>query len=287
MDRRTFLYTTLTGAAGIGIGAWISVNPKRTIENSETTRLVSLHPSITETIYHLEGQKNLIGRSDFCKSPKQVEALPNTGTGLKPNVEKLVGLKPSHIFIDGSSGAEIEKLESIATVISLAWLTLEDVIASTLALGRILNKEAQAANLTNRYKKAFKSTKTQSSPTILMVFESSNLGSDALWFMRANCIHGQGVAACGFQNAAPPTSGPPSMSIEELIALDPDVLMVLTSNPDEKYHETLIRSFDKLPVLTAVKNQRVRVLHEKNVMSTGPQILKFLDNLKQQKAELF
>ena len=85
---------------------------------------------------------------------------------------------------------------------------------------------------------------------------------------RKNCLHGEALTACGFRNAAPSTDGPPSMSIEALIANNPDIIMILTSNPDTTFHESLIREFDKLPVLKAVEQKKVGVLYMENVMGT-------------------
>ena len=111
MDRRTLLYTSLGGLTCIGIGTWISGFKSKSPAAGNLERFISLHPSITDTIYHLAGEKNLVGHSDFCSLPEQAANLPNVGTSLKPNLEKLVSLQPSHIFIDGASGVDVKSLQ--------------------------------------------------------------------------------------------------------------------------------------------------------------------------------
>ena len=69
-----------------------------TVLNAEEYRIVSLSPAMTEIICHLGLEKNLVGRSDVCNYPDSVKNLPIAGSFAKPNVEKILMLKPTHIF---------------------------------------------------------------------------------------------------------------------------------------------------------------------------------------------
>ena len=69
-----------------------------TILNAEEFRIVSLSPAMTEIICHLGLEKNLVGRSDVCNYPDSVKNLPIAGSFAKPNIEKILTLKPTHIL---------------------------------------------------------------------------------------------------------------------------------------------------------------------------------------------
>lgn len=64
-------------------------------------RIVSLVPSITETLCDLELQENIVGRTKFCVSPKSLyPKVPTIGGTKDVNIEKIVSLKPTHILMN-------------------------------------------------------------------------------------------------------------------------------------------------------------------------------------------
>ena len=65
--------------------------------NADEFRIVSLSPAMTEIICHLGLEKKLIARSEVCNYPQSVLTLPVAGGFAKPNVEKIIELKPTHI----------------------------------------------------------------------------------------------------------------------------------------------------------------------------------------------
>ena len=67
------------------------------MSNAEEFRIVSLSPAMTEIICHLGLRENLVGRSEVCNYPESVKNLPIAGAFAKPNVEKILRLKPTHI----------------------------------------------------------------------------------------------------------------------------------------------------------------------------------------------
>jgi iron complex transport system substrate-binding protein len=61
-------------------------------------RLVSIAPSITETLYSLGLGDRLVGDTDYCDYPPQAKALPHVGALLNPSLEKIVALKPDLVL---------------------------------------------------------------------------------------------------------------------------------------------------------------------------------------------
>jgi iron complex transport system substrate-binding protein len=56
-------------------------------------RIVSLVPSVTETLREIGATDRIVGRTDFDTSPWAKE-LPSVGGGLEPNLEAIVALRP-------------------------------------------------------------------------------------------------------------------------------------------------------------------------------------------------
>src|SRR3954468_9568198 len=59
------------------------------------TRVVSLMPSVTDTVYALGGSTQLVGITDFSQYPPQAaEEKPSVGDILKPSLERIAALHP-------------------------------------------------------------------------------------------------------------------------------------------------------------------------------------------------
>ena len=60
-------------------------------------RIVSLSPSLTETIYQLGKGDLLVGRSIVCNYPKEVKKVKVVGNFNKPNIERLAVMIPDYV----------------------------------------------------------------------------------------------------------------------------------------------------------------------------------------------
>ena len=61
-------------------------------------RIISLAPHITEIIYALHAQDQLVAVTDFCRYPEEAASKEKIGGLLDPNIEKIIMLKPTLIF---------------------------------------------------------------------------------------------------------------------------------------------------------------------------------------------
>ena len=75
-------------------------------------RIVSLLPSLTETVCALGACQRLVGVDRYSNWPDSVKRLPSVGGGLDPSMERIVSLKPDLVLAAGSTrGAE--RLEAL------------------------------------------------------------------------------------------------------------------------------------------------------------------------------
>ena len=68
-------------------------------------RIVSLLPSLTETICELGYCQRLVGVDRYSNFPASLQNLPQLGGGLDPNIEAIVALKPDVVVMAASSRA--------------------------------------------------------------------------------------------------------------------------------------------------------------------------------------
>jgi iron complex transport system substrate-binding protein len=75
-------------------------------------RIVSILPSLTESVCALEQCHRLIGVDRYSNYPASVRRLPVLGGGMDPNIEAIVALKPDMVLLSVSSRAS-ERLEAL------------------------------------------------------------------------------------------------------------------------------------------------------------------------------
>ena len=75
-------------------------------------RIVSLLPSLTESVCELGGCERLVGVDRYSNWPAPVKQLPQVGGGLDPNVEAVVALKPDLVLASVSTRAA-DRLRSL------------------------------------------------------------------------------------------------------------------------------------------------------------------------------
>lgn len=253
-------------------------------EPAETSAgILSLIPAFTETIAYLGAEDKLVGRSDYCLNPEQVTSLPAFGSSLTPNLESIARLRPAHILLDGSVGAAGKELTPLGEVVAMPWLTLDEVAESTLRIGELVEQISAAAKLSEQFRTQLMSTATENAPRVLLVMSGSDVRKGQIWYIRPDSLHGAALNAAGFRNAiADAPDGPPSLSVERLLSLDPDVILFLTTTSlDDAAQGALIESLSGLTLLSAVKKSSVGVVNLPNGMGVGPGILQLPQALKQ------
>ena len=75
-------------------------------------RIVSLLPSLTETVCALQQCHKLVGLDRYSNWPESVKAIPRVGGGLDPNIESIVALKPDLVLAAGSTRVA-DRLQSL------------------------------------------------------------------------------------------------------------------------------------------------------------------------------
>jgi iron complex transport system substrate-binding protein len=69
-------------------------------------RIVSLVPSVTETIFALGGEARLVGVSDYCDWPPAARLKPRVGGMVSPSLEAIVALRPDLVVGTDEGGRE-------------------------------------------------------------------------------------------------------------------------------------------------------------------------------------
>jgi ABC-type Fe3+-hydroxamate transport system substrate-binding protein len=287
VKRRALLQAALSSALWSTFGC--DHASQKSAVGSGKQRLVSLSPAITETVFAIGAGPELVGVSDYCNYPDAAKKLPRTGTALTPNYEAIVRLSPSMILCEAAASTPKRELGALGVTKFLPWLSLEDIVSSTRLLGAFTSHAAEADVLASRLWDGLAVAEVPTGPRVLVVLGEGTGKLSEIYFIKKNSIHGAALRAAGARNAvAEDVPGVPRLSIEELLRLDPDAIIVLVApTPDAPSEAQVERDYGALEPLTAVKNKRVSVLKSAEAFANGPRILTLAEHLRQEVGRLF
>ncbi|MEM7677051.1 MAG: ABC transporter substrate-binding protein [Myxococcota bacterium] len=238
---------------------------------------MSLSPQVTETIGALDALPRLVGVSDYCGQPPEACARPRVGHGLRPDLEAIARLKPTAILLESTQQGPGVDLTKLAPTVNLPWLTLDQAIESIRRIGALVGRNEAANELARQYESELAPAAADHGPEVLLVIGYPE-PSGTFWFMKPTSLHGRLVPAAGARHpkALENWTGPPKMSAEDLVRLDPQWLIVLAEHDDA----AALGAFDRLTTLRAVQQKQVRRIIRPSVFNTGPSLLKLGPALK-------
>lgn len=126
------------------------------------SRIISLAPSITETLYMLGAESQLIGVTDQSNWPEAAKLKPRIGDLLNPNFEIILNAKPDLIIAStaGNDRAAVMKLAELGLpVFVTAPRSVEKIFESIETIGRITGRESEGKQLVSRMKARLEAVK--------------------------------------------------------------------------------------------------------------------------------
>jgi ABC-type Fe3+-hydroxamate transport system substrate-binding protein len=215
--------------------------------------------------------------------------VPQVGTAITPNFERIAGARPDLIISSEVAGDTLAPLKKLAPTLTLPWLTLEQWLGSIRTIGATVDCEQEATRLIEKIKLTLSPVFGPKAPRVLLALDYASAGTNETWFIRRNSIHGVALEAAGGKNAvARDVVGQPKLSAEALLAVDPDAIIVLRSEEaDARLEAQAIAHFEKWPPLSAVQNKRIAVISMPNLLTVGPSVLELVPQFESTLAVLF
>ncbi len=188
-------------------------------------RIVSLLPSLTETVCALDQCQRLVGVDRYSNFPASVRALPQVGGGLDPNIEAVVALKPDVVLMATSSRAS-ERLEALGLkVMALEPKNHADVRRVLEKIGTLL--EVNDAQRVWRVIDAGVSAAAQSVPPAMRNTRVYFEVNSAPYAAGESSFIGETLTRLGVKNIVPASLGPfPKLNPEFVVRANPDLIMV-------------------------------------------------------------
>lgn len=254
-----------------------SLNREVTIEK-EPKKVISAAPNITETIYALNKEDTLIGRTDFCTYPKEASKIQSIGGLTNPNIEKITNLKPDIVIASNHfREQDLKKLEELN--IKVVVLSGPESFQSTYDImrnvGKILNANDKANSIVSNmikkvdYVKA--KVKGKGTPTTYYVV---SFGKSGDFTAGKDTFLDTMITTAGGKNAASDVTGW-KYSLEKLIEKNPDI--IICSNKFNSKNEIKVQEGYK--DLDAVKKNKLFEIDEDIINRQGPRLADGLEAL--------
>jgi iron complex transport system substrate-binding protein len=281
-----FLFLIIFVIAVIGVN---SQSTSKSSSNQTSQRIISLSPSITETLFALGLGDRVVAVTDYCDFPAEVNQLPKVGGFINPNLETIIALQPDLVILLANQQRLVEQLQQL-NIPTLAVLTtsLDDIKQTIATIGQRTQNQQQANELLKKinHKIAFIAKKTTglSRPNVMITMGHS-IDSE---HMKQIFIAGQHdfyndlITLAGGQNvyqAQQPSV--PSLSVEGIMQLNPQIIFDIYPEADDHNSDLVqvLQQWHNLMYVDAIKNNRIHIIEQNYATIPGPRIFLLLDQL--------
>jgi len=252
-------------------------------------RIVSLAPSITEMLFALGLGDRIVGVTEYCDYPKEALNITKIGGYYNPNYEAVVALKPDLIVMLPGHKKPKKYLTGFGfNTLVVKNESIPGILESILDIGGICDKEDKAVKIVGDIKKRLSKIKSETKnlqhPTV-MISVGRNMGSGNLQGVYIACNDGfysSMVTLAGGINACKGGIARfPSISKEGIIRLNPEIIIDMI--PDLKKNgwkeKNVLKEWETLSSVSAVKNKSVHVFGEGYAVIPGPRFVLIVEDM--------
>ena len=247
------------GMAALALAGAVGATPVKVVDDrgvavnlaAPPTRVVTLLPSLTETVCELGACGRLVGTDRYSNHPAPVRALPKTGGLDDANVEMIVALKPDVVLLAVSSRV-IDRLEGLGLkVVALEPKTYEDVRRVAGKVSQVLGQGPAGDRLWTRLEAQVEEA-ARSVPAAARGLSVYYEIDSAPYAAGASSFIGHTLSRLGAVNIVPASLGPfPKLNPEYVVRADPQVIMVSAKGAPG------LATRPGWPRIRAVRDQRV------------------------------
>ena len=233
---------------------------------SANERIISLSPSITEIIFALGKGDKMVATSSYSLYPKEAQKLPIIGGYENPHLEKILAHSPTLVVGQNFNQSTLKNLEKFnIKTLQLNLKTLSNIQKSITILAKEINATQNAAQLTLNIKNAIINAVKATTPhSVMIVYGLREDLRNATYISGHNIFFEDIIEICGNTNAFTSNmTAQPVLSYENIIALNPDQIIILHSHATETNVDVkkALQNWYSLPT-NAAKNKNISIVDE-------------------------
>lgn len=255
----------------------------------KVTRVVSLAPNLTESIFAVGAGDRLVGVTTFCNYPEQAKEIAKIGDTMNPNMESIIALKPDVVFV--STASQIENFTKTLEANGIAVYvtnptTLDGVIRNLSELGIIFGMHSSGNEFANLLKNRVEAVRTacktfrledetdewyDKKVGIVRVF--AQISKEPLFTVGKTAFLNDLLETAGGRSVTNKVeSSYPKLSKETALILQPEAIILSESDDNKEPND----AFKNSP---AVKNGRVYKVNADLLSRPGPRLIDALEQI--------
>jgi iron complex transport system substrate-binding protein len=250
--------------------------------DADVERIVSLAPSSTEMLFAVGAGEAVVGRDDFSDYPPEVADVSSIGSTYGDlNTEAIVALEPDLVVAAMINSPEhVEAIEKLGIPVfvlpnPMSFAELYEVISLAGELvGHEADAKALAQDLENRVNAVLDSL--EGVEAISVYYEVDGMDPTAPWTIGAGTFQNVLITQAGGVNAVSDLEGYVTLSLEELVTRDPQV-MIFSQGP---YVPTTVESVGERAgwgEISAVANGEIYGIDANWIDRPGPRLVDALE----------
>ena len=240
------------------------------------SRIVSLTPSITRSIYQLEEEDRLAGCSSYCVVEEK-DSVIVAGSVVGPDIEKIVSLKPDLVILsEFISENDVKTLEKFGLRIEIfrSPESFDELCSQFIRLGQLIDKEKEAERIAADIKNEvllLSDELEQRSPKPGVFMQ---IGSSPIFTVLPGTYMDDYIKFCGAENiAADLTNG--IVGREFVVAKNPDYIFIVTMGVAGNHEKEQWSRFSRM---NAARQNNIHILDSRIACEPTPE--NFINTLR-------
>jgi len=244
-------------------------------------RIVSLAPNITEILFSLGLDEEIVGVSIHCNFPEKAKTKVRVGSYISLDFEKITSLKPDLIIATGAGNTRemVDRLEKLGfQTYAIYPKNFNDILKSIGHIGEVVNREKEARGivegLRKRSQRVIELTKGLSRPKVFI-----QIGDAPIVTVGKGSFADDLIRLAGGENIAGKEKEVyPRFGMEEILKRSPEVIVISSMNPKGDYQK-ILEQWTRWKTIPAVKNGRIHLIDSDLLDRPSPRIIDGLEEL--------
>lgn len=224
----------------------------------QNLRIVSLVPSLTESLFDLGAGDTLVGATEYCLYPEAARKIERVGSVVSINSERIVQLRPDFILALGMNEQKsVLKIKSLGLVVHHfeSPKNFNEICEQFLLLGGLCHREQNARAIVEKSRQAVEHIRTLTAGLPIRT-AFIQLGSKPLFAATGDSFTTDYLRYSGGQNIA--EKSPSGLySREAVLAADPDLIIIASMGLHTDEEKAQWQTFSEMK---AVRRKAVHVV---------------------------
>jgi iron complex transport system substrate-binding protein len=244
-------------------------------------KIISLAPNVTEILFSLGLDQEIVGVSIHCNFPEKVQSKVRVGSYISLDFEKIVSLKPDLIIATGAGNTRdmVDRLERLGFPTYVIFpKNVEDVTWSVGHLSQLVGREKEGEEIIQEMKRRRERvvalTRGLPRPRVFL-----QIGEAPIVTVGKNSFADDLIRLAGGDNVAGNEKEMyPRFGMEEILKRSPEVILISSMNPRGNYQKVL-QEWSRWKTIPAVKNGQIYLIDSDLIDRPSPRIIEGLEEM--------